>query len=203
MPNASVSEFIVVAVPIVLHQPVDGADEATSSRNCRHHFTGLPDNRARSGALALEPAVEHWPDRQCDRRNIDRRRRHQAGRRRLVAADRQHHAIQRIAVDRLDKAEILQVAVEPGGRALAGFLDGMRRKLDRDPAGVADTVAHPLGEFEMMAVARGQIAAGLRDTDDRPARLKLVDAETIIQITLEIERGHVRIFRIVEPGTRP
>ena len=31
MPSASVSEFIVVDVPIVLQKPVDGADEATSS----------------------------------------------------------------------------------------------------------------------------------------------------------------------------
>src|SRR5262245_52551884 len=30
-PSASVSEFIVVAVPIVLQKPVDGADDATSS----------------------------------------------------------------------------------------------------------------------------------------------------------------------------
>ncbi|MCY1158485.1 MAG: hypothetical protein MOP51_1509 [Citricoccus sp.] len=30
MPSASASEFIVVAVPIVLQKPVDGADEATS-----------------------------------------------------------------------------------------------------------------------------------------------------------------------------
>ena len=30
-PSASASEFIVVAVPMVLQKPVEGADEATSS----------------------------------------------------------------------------------------------------------------------------------------------------------------------------
>ena len=34
MPSASASEFMVVAVPIVLQCPAEGADEATSSVNC-------------------------------------------------------------------------------------------------------------------------------------------------------------------------
>src|SRR3546814_3080523 len=63
----------------------------------------------------------------------------------------------------------------------------MRRKFDRDAAGVADSVAHALGEFEMVAIAGCQIAAGLGDTDDRPSRLQFVDAETIVQIAFEIE----------------
>ena len=33
IPNASAREFIVVAVPMVLHNPVEGADVATSSTN--------------------------------------------------------------------------------------------------------------------------------------------------------------------------
>jgi hypothetical protein len=32
MPSASASEFIVVAVPIVLQKPGDGAEDATSSK---------------------------------------------------------------------------------------------------------------------------------------------------------------------------
>ncbi len=35
MPNASAIAFIVVAVPIVLQNPVDGADAATISMNPR------------------------------------------------------------------------------------------------------------------------------------------------------------------------
>ena len=34
MPSASASEFMVVAVPIVLQWPAEGAEEATSSTNC-------------------------------------------------------------------------------------------------------------------------------------------------------------------------
>src|SRR3546814_7126858 len=55
----------------------------------------------------------------------------------------------------------------------------------------------------MVAIAGCQIAAGLGDTDDRPSRLQFVDAETIVQIAFEIECRHIRIVRIVEPGTRP
>src|SRR3546814_2541824 len=65
----------------------------------------------------------------------------------------------------------------------------MRRKFDRDAARVADPVAHALGEFEVMAIAGCQIAAGLGDADDRPPRLQFVDAETIVQIAFEIERS--------------
>ena len=82
----------------------------------------------------------------------------QAGRG-LVAADGQHDAVERIAVEHLDQAEIGEVAVEPGGRALAGFLDRMDREFDGDAAGLADAVAHALGEHEMMAVAGRQIAS--------------------------------------------
>src|SRR3546814_12907561 len=100
-------------------------------------------------------------------------------------------------------AQILEVAVEPRGRALARFLDRMRRKFDRDAARVADPVAHALGAFAVMAIAGCQIAAGLCDADDRPPRLQFVDAETIVQIAFEIDGRNIRIIRIDEPGTRP
>jgi hypothetical protein len=48
----------------------------------------------------------------------------------LVAADGQHDAVERIAVEHFDEAEIGEVAVEPGGRALAGLLDRMDRELE-------------------------------------------------------------------------
>src|SRR5262249_33441132 len=62
--------------------------------------------------------------------------------------------------------------------------------------------AHSLGEFEMMPVARRQVTAALRDADDGPARLQLAAREAEVQIALEVERGHTRIMRVVEPGLR-
>src|SRR5271169_6323328 len=69
-------------------------------------------------------------------------------------------------------------------------------------AGVADALAHALGEFEMMAIARTQIRAGLRDADDRLARREFLACQPVIEVALQIERGHARIVRIVEPQLR-
>ena len=162
----------------------------------------LPDDRPRPGALAAEPAVQHRPDRERDRRDVHRRRRHQERRRRLVAADGQHHPVERIAVEHLDQPEIGEVAVEPRRRPLAGLLDRMHRELHGDAAGVADAVAHPLGELQVMPVAGREVRAGLRDADDRLARLQLLAAQPVVQVALQVERRHVRVARIVEPGAR-
>src|SRR5271169_615411 len=69
-------------------------------------------------------------------------------------------------------------------------------------AGVADALAHAIGEFEMMAIARTQIRAGLRDADDRLARRELLARQSVIEVALQIERGHARIVGIIEPQLR-
>ncbi len=149
------------------------------------------------------PAVQHRSDRERDRRDVHRRRRHQAGRRGLVAADGQHHAVERIAVKQLDEPEIGEVAVEARGRPLAGLLDRMHRKFDRDAARLANAFADPLGQHDVMAVAGREVRAGLGDADDRLAGLQFLARQPEIQIALEIERRHRRIVRIVEPVPRP
>ena len=162
-------------------------------------FALLPDDGAGAGALAVEPAVQHRAAREHDRGQIDGRRRHQAGRRGLVAAGGQHHAVERIAEQDFDQAEIGEVAVERRGRPLAGFLDRMRREFHRDAAGRANALAHPVRQFEMVAVARGEVVAGLGDADDRLAGLQFRPGQAVVQVALEIERGHSRIVRVVEP----
>ena len=83
-----------------------------------------------------------------------------AGRRGLVAAGGEHDAVERIAVKHLDQPEISEVAVERGGRALAGFLEGMRGKFEGDAAGGLDAFAHALGEL--------RDGAGCRATRSEP-----------------------------------
>ncbi|VVT19327.1 hypothetical protein SPHINGO391_460096 [Sphingomonas aurantiaca] len=180
----------------------DELDEALIvDRAGREQLARLPDDRPRAGALALVPAVEHRSDRQRDRRDVHGRRRHQTGGRRLVAADRQHDAVERIAVEHLDQRQIGEVAVEPGGRALAGFLDRVDREFERDAAGFADALAQAFGEHEVVAIAGAQVAAGLRDADDRLARAQFLEAKPEVQIPLQIERRHVDILGVVEPRT--
>ena len=161
-----------------------------------------PDDCARAGALAVMPPVVHRPAREHDRRNVDRRRRHDAGRGGLVAPGRQHHAIEKIAHQHFDEAEIGEIAVKRRRRPLARLLNGVHRKLERHSAGCRDPVAHALGELEVMAVAGRKIGAGLGDADDRLARAELGGRQAEIEIALEIERRHARVFRIVEPEAR-
>ena len=99
-----------------------------SMRARRQLLAGVPDDGARARQAAGEMAVEHRPARQHDRRNVDRGRAHDHGRRGLVAAGGQHDAVEEIAVQALDQAEIGEVAVERRGRPLAGLLDRMDRE---------------------------------------------------------------------------
>ena len=168
----------------------------------RQELARFPYDGAGAGALALVPAIEHRADRQRDCRNVDGRGTHQQSRRGLVAADGQHNAVERIAVEHLDQRKIGQVAVERRGRALAGFLDRMAGELERQTAGGHDALAHALGKLDVVAVAGRQVRTRLRYPDDRLARLQLLAGQSVIEITLEIERRHARIGRVVEPLLR-
>ena len=194
---------------MVLQWPIEGAEAATMSMKFLvvdlaggDILARLPDDRAGTGKLAVMIAVEHRPAGKHDRRRVDGRRRHQAGRRGLVAAGRQHHAVERIAEQHFDQAEIGEIAVERRRRPLAGLLDGMDRKFEGDAAGIADALAHALGQLEVMAVAGAQVGAGLRDADDRLAGCQFVAGQAVIEVALQIERRHARIVGIVEPQLR-
>ena len=163
-------------------------------------LAAFPDDGAGAGQAALPPAIQHRPAGQHDGRDVHRRRAHQAGGRGLVAAGGQHHAVDRIAVQDLHQAEIGQVAVERRGRPLAGLLDRMHREFQRHAAGVADAVAHAARQFDVVAVARRQVGAGLRDADDRLAAAQFVRRDAVVHVALEIQRGHRRIGGFVEPA---
>ena len=63
----------------------------------------------------------------------------------------------------------------------------------------------PAGELEMVPVAGCEVGAGLRDADDRPARLQLVPGQPEVQIALQVERRHVGLLVVVPPvlATQP
>ena len=159
----------------------------------------LPNDGARAGALTVMPAVEHRAAGEDDGGNVDRRGRHDAGRRRLVAAGCQHDAVEEIAHQDFDEAEIGEIAVERRGRPLAGLLNRMHRKFEGQPPSRCDPVADAFGEFEVVAVAGRKIGAGLGDADDRLAGAQFAGRQAEIEVALDIERRHSRIVRIVEP----
>ena len=192
------------------------ADRRRGRRHHLHEFVvvdlalgeelaAFPDDRAGTGKAALPPAVQHRAAGQHDGRDVHRRRAHQAGGRRLVAAGGQHHAIDRIAVQHLHQAEIREVAIQRRGRPLAGLLDRMDREFQRHAAGRTNAVAHAARQLDMMPVARRQIGAGLGDADDRLAAAQLLRRDAVVHVALEIERGHRRIGGLIEPaaGAQP
>src|SRR5581483_1299892 len=166
------------------------------------HLAGLPYDRAGAGALTTMPAVEHRPHRERNGGDVDRRGCHEARRCRFVAADGEHHTIERIAVEHFDQSEIGEVAVEARGRALAGLLDGVDRKLDGNAACRADARGDAFRQNEMMAIAGREVRARLGDTDDGLAGLQLLERDAVVQVALQVKRRHVRIGRVVEPGAR-
>ena len=161
-----------------------------------------PHHGAGPRALALPPAVEHRPAGQHDRWRVHGRGRHDRRRCRLVTAGGEHDAVERIAEQHLDQAEIGEIAVERRGRTLAGFLDRMHRELEGDAAGVVDAFAHALGELEMVAIAGREVGPALGDAHDRLAGGELLLGQPVIEVALEIKRGHARIVGIVEPQLR-
>ncbi len=167
------------------------------------HPAAFPDHGARPGQLAAPMSVEHRATREHNRGNIHRRRAHQHGRGGLVASGGQHHAVERIAMQDFDKAEIREVSVQRRRGALTGLLDWMDGEFNGHPSGIANTVAHPLRQLDMMAVAGGKIAACLSNADDRTPALNFVARQAIVEIPLDIKRRHARIVRVVEPFLTP
>ena len=75
----------------------------------------------------------------------------------------------------------------------------MHRNFNHRAAGGNDPIAHPFGQFNMVAIAGAKVAAGLGNANDRLARLQLVACQTVVEIAFEIERCHLLIVGIVEP----
>src|SRR5262249_55013624 len=115
----------------------------------------------------------------------------------------EHDAIERIAVEDLNQAQISEVPVESRRRTLAGFLKGMGPELQRDAARIPNSRAHSLGELQMMTIARDEVTPALRDADDRASALQLASGEAEVEVPLEIESGHLGIVRVVEPRLAP
>jgi hypothetical protein len=76
----------------------------------------------------------------------------------------------------------------------------MNREFDWHAAGVAYTLPQPSGEDEMVTIAGRQIGAGLRNADNGPSRLQLGKRQPEVHVSLQVQRGHVRIGRVVKPG---
>ena len=79
----------------------------------------------------------------------------------------------------------------------------MHGKLERNAASIANSVSDALGEIEMMPIAGHEIAAGLRDADNRSTGLDFSSGKAEIEKPLEVESGHLRIIRVIPPRLAP
>ena len=119
-----------------------------------HLLTGFPHDGARAGALALVPAVEHWPARQHDGWNVDGRSPHDQSRCGLVAAGGENEPIEGITIGDLNQRQVREVTIERRRWPLAGFLHRMHWKFERHAASFSNAIAHAVSEENMVPVAR-------------------------------------------------
>jgi hypothetical protein len=78
----------------------------------------------------------------------------------------------------------------------------MHGKLERDASGIANPFADPLGEFQMVPIARREVRTTLGDADDRLAGCELLLRQSKVKVALEIKCSHARIVRVIEPQLR-
>src|SRR5262245_1165347 len=76
----------------------------------------------------------------------------------------------------------------------------MNWKLKRNSATVTDPGLHALCQNDVMSIARNEVASSLSNPDDRPSRLKFLTSQAVVEKTLEVKSGHIRVFRVVPPG---
>ena len=104
--------FIDSAVPMVLQWPTLGALTPPSRGTVwvdaagRQLLAGIPDDRCRPANPPAPVAIEHRSARQHDRRDVHCVRAHDHGWRGLVATGRRDDAVEKIAVEAFDRAEI-------------------------------------------------------------------------------------------------
>src|SRR3989344_2184255 len=75
----------------------------------------------------------------------------------------------------------------------------MDGELHGDPARITNAGLDPLRKFQMMTVARRQVAARLGDTNDRTSRLQLFTGHAVVHVAFDIQGSHVGVGRVIEP----
>ena len=166
-------------------------------------FARLPHDCARAGQTPLKVPIEHGAARKHYRGQVEGAGGHDARRRGFVAPRGEHHAINGIAVQDFDQAQVREVAVERGRGPFALLGDGMNRKFKGDAPVVPNPGFDPVCQFDVDAVTRREVPAGLRDADDGFARLEFFARPAVVHVAFHIHRGHAHVVRVVEPLLTP
>jgi hypothetical protein len=115
----------------------------------------------------------------------------------LVAAHEQHHAVERVAADRLFHVHAREIAEQHGGGAQLGFTERHHGKFQRESARFVDTTLHELREFAEMPVAGSQFTPGVAYPDDGTT------VEQVVRVSLVLDPASMQkaVFAFsAEPG---
>lgn len=79
----------------------------------------------------------------------------------------------------------------------------MSGEFNRDTASSANTLADPLGQFNVVTIAGGDVRSRLRNTDHRLAGHQFFTRYAEVEIPLHVNGRHAGIAATVEPRCRP
>ena len=150
------------------------------ARNFPASLAAFPHHRAGTGPFAFVPAIEHRAATQDNRRNIHCRRGHQTGRRGLIAAGSQDHAIKGVTMQNFNQTEIRQIPIQCRRRSSA--TSGSDARTRSNSTGIAHAFLGAFHCFQMPPVTRRQITADLSNPDYRPSGLQFLPRQSIVQI---------------------
>ena len=143
-------------------------------------------------------SIEHWSPADHYGRQVGTGRSHQTRRRCLIAPHQQHKAVHGIRPQLLH-IHRRQIPIHHGGRPQAAFPRREHGRLQRKPAGLADTVRHALRQLAQMPVAGVVPRPGVHDGDDGAA-VELVRGVALVHHPGAVENVVFRVDGGVEPA---
>ena len=123
---------------------------------------------------ARQPTGEHRATGHHDGGKVDRCSTHHHGRGRLVAPGQQHHAVDRVATNRLLDVHRHQVPQQHRGRLDLGLAERHHRELERHTARLPHPAFDVFDQFVEVLIARCQFRCRIADPDHRPTREHIV-----------------------------
>lgn len=79
----------------------------------------------------------------------------------------------------------------------------MSGEFNRNTASGANTLADPLGQFNVVTIAGGDVRSRLRNTDHRLAGHQFLARDAEVEIPLHVNSRHAGVAATVEPCCRP
>ena len=143
--------------------------------------------------------IEHGAAREDDGGQVHGAGGHDAGGCGFVASGGEDNSINGVPVQDFDQPQVCEVAVEGSRGPFALFGNGVNGKFKGDAAVVANTGFDAIDQFDVNAVAGGEVAARLRDANNGFARLEFFARPAVVHVAFDINGCHAHVVGVVEP----